>query len=202
MDSNIDNEYRALIEAIKYTSEIMTGLTIKLTQNDERITQLENQLSDHENFKLEINSKINLFDNKLNELNELIASLNINLNGDDSDKFSSYVVNNSKSKSKTNTRTHTHTHTKKTISEPTQTLLTKSKFGAVMNDKKKVEKMIENIIEKREGLNELQKIVNSKVDEINLDKIEKEYTVDKSNDNTILKNPPNIHRRKMNFSRI
>lgn len=105
MDEQSSSEIKILIDALKYTSNIIVDLTNKLTNQEEKISILENKLNKIQKMSMENNFKLKTIDyNKLNMLlksqDEYINTSkkkhsnieNMLDNSNDSDNVSEYVI--------------------------------------------------------------------------------------------------------------
>lgn len=144
MGESENSEIKILIDALKYTSNIIVDLTNKLTLQEEKITILENKLTKIQKVSMENNLKLKTID--VDELNKIILSNkknnSVNNNNDsnhnlDSDKITEYIIEkNNKPKSST------HTNQQNILS-------------SIVGDKNKIDKLIDSIIKRKNDLNQL-----------------------------------------------
>ena len=140
MGEQENNEIKILIDALKYTSNIIVDLTNKLTLQEEKINILENKLIKTQKISMENNLKLKTIDiDKLNKIlfsNKKNANDNNNNNNDD-DKISQYIIE------KNNKQEHT-TH-----------LNQQNKLTNIVGYKNKIDKLIGSIVKRKNDLNQL-----------------------------------------------
>lgn len=155
MGEQENNEIKILIDALKYTSNIIVDLTNKLTIQEEKISQLETKLIKTQKLSMENNLKLKTIDiNKLNKI--LSSSKKYNINNDnynndnynidndngvddnDSDKISKYVIEK-----------------KKNSQEYASQYNVQNKLSSIAGDKTKIDKLIGSIVKRKNDLNQL-----------------------------------------------
>jgi hypothetical protein len=145
MGEQENNEIKILIDALKYTSNIIVDLTNKLTLQEEKISQLETKLIKTQKLSMENNLKLKSIDiDKLNKI--LSSSKKYNLNNDnynndndnESDKMSKYIIEK-----------------KKNSHEYISQYNTQNKLSGIAGDKTKIDKLIGSIVKRKNDLNQL-----------------------------------------------
>ena len=184
-----NNDLKILIDALKYTSNIVVSLTDKLAEQDKKINKLENTISKIKSIIVELNLKIN----------EKTQKSKIN-NNSDNEKISSFIINKLSNNN---------------INNNNNILNDKNN---ILKDKNKIDKLINNIIKKKHIIEENNKekslltdynITNNNQNTKSNTKTNIDFTVktaitnnndDKDNNNKNLSKLQNI-RRKTNFIR-
>lgn len=214
MKETDNNEIKILIDALKYTSNIIIDLTNKLSSQEEKINLLENKINKIQKITMDNNLKLKAIDfeksyndkNKLSKSSKLLVSNTEN----NSKEIKDYIIEEPNKQEETN--------------------VSKNKLSNILEDKNKIHKLIGSIVKRKNDLNNLSNIMekindgeNKSIEcdfqkEIKIEKInniqehlknnivdEKEQEkiiVAQSNDldkaNNILKQ---INRRKANFVR-
>lgn len=156
MGEQENNEIKILIDALKYTSNIIVDLTNKLTLQEEKISQLENKFIKIQKILVENNLKLKTIDfdklikilssdninkiNNTNNTNNTNTNTNINNNDDnDDDKISKYIIE----KNNNNKQEHL-----------TQSNV-QNKLSNIIGDKTKIDKLIGSIVKRKNDLNQL-----------------------------------------------
>jgi len=120
-----NNDLKILIDALKYTSNIVVSLTDKLAEQDKKINKLENTISKIKSIIVELNLKIN----------EKTQKSKIN-NNSDNEKISSFIINKLSNNN---------------INNNNNILNDKNN---ILKDKNKIDKLINNIIKKKHIIEE------------------------------------------------
>ncbi len=175
MDDQENNEIKILIDALKYTSNIIVDLTNKLTTQEEKISILENKLNKIQKLSMENNFKLNTINfDKLNDIiklneNNIINKKNNNLNS--SDEMSEYIIekkNNNVQSNKINVQLN------KINTEP-------EILADEFKDKNKIDKLIGSIVKRK---NLLTQMINDNKDKSII--TEYNYVEDKKNNDVDL----------------
>lgn len=178
MGEQENNEIKILIDALKYTSNIIVDLTNKLTSQEEKITILENKINKIQKKSMENNLILKTIDiEKLNEILLLDKKNNfknnniVNNNDDRSDEITQYIVNKNDKNDKNN---------KNNKQEYTTQSNQQNKLSGIAGDKNKIDKLIGSIVKRKNDLSQL--INENKEQNIH---VECEYTKnDKTNKQT------------------
>ena len=160
MDEQESNEIKILIDALKYTSNIIVDLTNKLTIQEEKTSILENKLNKIQKMSMENNLKLKTID--YDKLNLLLKSqdkyINVNNNkkynnivsrldnSDDSDNVSEYVIE--KDVNNKNNKYNQNDFNNKINLQNTE-LTNKEK------EKNKIDKLIGSIVKRKNLLNQM-----------------------------------------------
>jgi hypothetical protein len=142
MEDQENNEIKILIDALKYTSNIIVDLTNKLTNQEEKIGILENKLNKIQKLSMENNFKLKTIDfDKLNDLIKLNNSCLLNkkkYNQNSSDEISEYIIE------------------KKNINEQINKINNVSgELVEEFKDKSKIDKLIGSIVKRKNLLNQM-----------------------------------------------
>lgn len=140
MGEQENNEIKILIDALKYTSNIIVDLTNKLTLQEEKISILENKINKIQKVTMENNLKLKTID--FDMLNKILLSKKNNFN-DNTDEISNYIVEKKEKKEKNNKQEHT-THSNQ-----------QNKLSGISGDKNKIDKLIGSIVKRKNDLNQL-----------------------------------------------
>ena len=165
MDEQTGSEIKILIDALKYTSNIIVDLTNKLTNQEEKISILENKLNKIQKMSMENNLKLKTIDydklnillksqdkyiNTSNKKHSNIGDRLDNSNDSDSDNVSEYViekyVNNKNNKSNQNDLSN-----KINLLNTEQIDKDKDKD----KEKDKIDKLIGSIVKRKNLLNQM-----------------------------------------------
>ena len=164
MEEPENNEIKILIDALKYTSNIIIDLTNKLTNQEEKINALENKLNKIQKITMENNYKLktinlNKFDkhdkhDKHDKPDNILLDTKKNLLNN-TEEIHEYIIDKNKHKQN-------------------QSLIQTNKLDHVVEDKKKIDKLIGSIIKQKNDLNKLidENNKNSKFDFTNKSCIE------------------------------
>jgi len=133
MGDQENNEIKILIDALKYTSNIIVDLTNKLTLQEEKITILENKINKIQKTSMENNLKLKTID--IEKLNKII-----NNNIDDSDEITQYVIEKNEKNNK---------------QEGTAQYNQQNKLNSIASNKNKIDKLIGSIVKRKNDLNQL-----------------------------------------------
>lgn len=137
MGEQENNEIKILIDALKYTSNIIVDLTNKLTLQEEKISILENKINKIQKVTMENNLKLKTIDFDI--LNKILLSKKNNFN-DDLDEISNYIVEKNE---KNNKQEHTTQSNQQ------------NKLSGIIGDKNKIDKLIGSIVKRKNDLNQL-----------------------------------------------
>jgi len=155
METQENNEIKILIDALKYTSNIIVDLTNKLTTQDEKISILENKLIRIQKLSMENNLKLKTIDfDKLNHLIELTNSNEINkkIHPNSSDEISEYIIEKKNNYDKNNESNKINTQLNKNNIK-TEVLV--EEFKDKNKDKDKIDKLIGSIVKRKNLLNQM-----------------------------------------------
>lgn len=140
MGEQENNEIKILIDALKYTSNIIVDLTNKLTLQEEKISILENKINKIQKATMENNLKLKTID--FDMLNKILLSKKNNFN-DNSDEISNYIVEKKEKNEKNNKQEHTTQSNQQ------------NKLSGISGDKNKIDKLIGSIVKRKNDLNQL-----------------------------------------------
>lgn len=140
MGEQENNEIKILIDALKYTSNIIVDLTNKLTLQEEKISILENKINKIQKATMENNLKLKTID--FDMLNKILLSKKNNFN-DNSDEISNYIVEKKEKNEKNNKQEHTTQSNQQ------------NKLSGIIGDKNKIDKLIGSIVKRKNNLNQL-----------------------------------------------
>lgn len=194
MNKTENNDLKILIDALKYTSNIIVDLTNKLNEQENKINKIENLITILKKEYIELNSKISLIQN--NNTNNLNSTLLVekpiiknerNIENDtECEQIATYLLS------------------KNNDSDDYNKINNKLK-DSIFKDKNKINKLINSIVKKKNSLNDI--IENNKekslLTEYNLNEInyeqkynfyeEKEKNIEKSNINTDANTNTNVN---------
>lgn len=156
MDEN--NEIKILIDALKYTSNIIVDLTNKLEIQEEKIKNqenkidiIENKLNKFQKLSMENSLKLKTINiDKINNLCEIYNNKHNNLNN--SEEMSEYVID--KTTSKQNTKSNIKSNIK-----------SNDNYQQDTNVKNKIDKLIGSIVKRKDILDKM--LVENNVGDIN-----------------------------------
>jgi hypothetical protein len=77
-----ENDYKVLIDALKYTSDIIVSLTEKMSNHEDKILLLEKYIHESKNDNIKNEKKINDLTKKILELSNILTNFNNNINFD------------------------------------------------------------------------------------------------------------------------
>jgi hypothetical protein len=164
MEEQENNETKILIDALKYTSNIIVDLTNKLTLQEEKINILENKLNKIQKVSMENNFKLKTIDfDKLNLVlkssSKKISSKNIqnknNNDSDNSDNMSEYIIEkNITNKNYQNNNTN-QTQSNQIITQPNKIITQTDIPNCDLKDKNKIDKLIGSIVKRKNALNQM-----------------------------------------------
>jgi hypothetical protein len=185
MEDQENNEIKILIDALKYTSNIIVDLTNKLNIQEEKINIFENKLNKIQKLSIENNlklKKININDMTLNNgyKNNKNIKNNINtksLENNISDEISGYIIKE-------------NTHSKMNILNNIKNNITIEEYG----NKNKIDKLIGSIITRK-------KLLSKMINDNNEKSILTEYEIDnnkKLNNTELTNKSENINTQKTN----
>ena len=159
MEDQENNEIKILIDALKYTSNIIVDLTNKLTVQEEKINILENKLNKIQKISLDNNFKLKTID--FDKLNEILKSYehcrdhkNNNGNFDISDEISEYVIEKNIN-NKTNKINNNDFHTNNPINLSNKNNIQSNILVEEPKDKNKIDKLIGSIVKRKNLLNQM-----------------------------------------------
>lgn len=141
MGEQENNEIKILIDALKYTSNIIVDLTNKLTLQEEKISILENKINKIQKISMENNLKLKTID--IEKLNKIILSNkknNFKNNNDSSDEITQYIVEKNEKTNKNECTTQSNQQ---------------NKLNGISGDKNKIDKLIGSIVKRKNDLNQL-----------------------------------------------
>lgn len=141
MGEQENNEIKILIDALKYTSNIIVDLTNKLTLQEEKISILENKINKIQKVSMEHNLKLKTIDFEM--LNKILLSKKKKNFNDNTDEISNYIVGKNEKNEKNNKQEH--------ISQSNQ----QNKLSGIIGDKNKIDKLIGSIVKRKNNLNQL-----------------------------------------------
>jgi hypothetical protein len=155
MGEQENNEIKILIDALKYTSNIIIDLTNKITTQEKKISISENKI-------LALENKLNKIQKLTMENNSLLKSIdfdklllsnnksNNNMIHDESDEISEYIIE--KNNSQTNQINQLNQSNKQNQSnKPNQS----NKLDNVLGDKNKIDKLIGTIVKRKNDLDQM-----------------------------------------------
>ena len=160
MEDQENNEIKILIDALKYTSNIIVDMTNKLTTQEEKINILENKLNKIQKISMENNLKLKTIDfDKLNEIlkssnKQFIINKKKNNHDNNSDEIAEYIIekNTSNKICKTNnTNTNVNICNENEIHTQQNMLDEEPKD----KDKNKIDKLIGSIVKRKNILNQM-----------------------------------------------
>jgi hypothetical protein len=161
MDEQESNEIKILIDALKYTSNIIVDLTNKLTIQEEKINILENKLNKIQKMSMENNLKLKTIDyDKLNMIlkshdkyiNNKKHNINDELeNSNDSGNVSEYIIEKKNINNTNNNKTNKNIQNNLGDKNNLQNIEPKDKD----KDKDKIDKLIGSIVKRKNLLNEM-----------------------------------------------
>lgn len=142
MGENENNEIKILIDALKYTSNIIIDLTNKLEIQENKMNILENKLNKFQKLSMENNLKLKTINiDKINNLCE-IHNNNNNCHSNDannSEEMSEYVID--KTIHTSNTKSNTKSN--------------KDNYQQDSNAKSKIDKLIGSIVKRKDVLEKM-----------------------------------------------
>ena len=190
----IDNEYKILIDALKYTSEIIISLTEKLSNQENKIILLEKIINDHNNILIKN-------DKQLIEIQKYIED-NYKITNDTNKKLNNYLLGN--------IEILNEKKIPKSIIKTNENLLNEK---AIVN-KEKIDNIINSILKRKNDLDISFKELNDHVNNNKIIKSEsKIYTelnsdyskIEKVNEDPDFEQAQNIlkqNRRRVNFKKF
>ena len=154
MNINDSDEFKVLIDALKYTSNIIVNITNKLSEQDEKINKLENTINKIYKIITSEESKIDIFMDKKNLSNSDIKKFkkfNNNITEDYSDnELDSFILE----KKNINTKNIKTKNTDiKNIN--TKNINTKNIDSSIFKEKNKIDKLITSIIKRKKILSDI-----------------------------------------------
>ena len=136
MGEQENNEIKILIDALKYTSNIIVDLTDKLTSQEQKIIILENKLNKIQKLYMENNLKFKTID--IDNLNKLLSSFNIKNLLNNSNEIQNIDKNTNKQNQLAQLNKIEHS----------------GKLDSILGDKNKIDKLIGSIFKKKNDLNQ------------------------------------------------
>ena len=182
MEDQENNEIKILIDALKYTSNIIVDLTNKLNIQEEKINILENKLNKIQKLSIENNLKLKKIDFNEISQNNGFKNLKNNINtksleNNISDEISGYIIEE-------------NTNSKMNILNNIKNNMTIEETG----NKNKIDKLIGSIITRK-------KLLSKMINDNNEKSILTEYEIDnnkKFNNTELTNKSENINTQKTN----
>lgn len=145
-----NNEIKILIDALKYTSNIIVDLTNKLGLQEEKITILENKINKIQKVSMENNLKLKTID--IEKLNKILSHEQKNNFKDpnNSDEISQYIFEKNDKNGQNGYNGHNGHNGKTNKSEQ----ITQNKLSCIAGDKNKIDKLIGSIVKRKNDLNQ------------------------------------------------
>lgn len=165
-ENDYNNEIKILIDALKYTSNIIVDLTNKLTSQEEKINNLENKILKIQKLTMENNIKLKSIN--INKIYEFITNFENNNNViiDNNDNISEFLVENNNYNKKFNNKYDNYKYDNNK-SNNDKSNNDKSMNQSLNLDKNKIDKLICSIVKRKNLLEE--KIENKNVLESKID---------------------------------